>query len=134
MTDRTTIAWLYVIAGAALAALAVMAYGAPMQHWLAPHLGIGTGPVALYWYSLWSGIVGDLGYLAIVGGLITTARHHNCGVKGCWRLHRFEYEADGVTHKVCHHHHPALGKEHRLTHTALVSHHVATRAAQASRE
>lgn len=95
------------------------------RHWLAVHVGIGPSPASLYWYSFWSGIGSDLGEAAIIGALIHTARHVNCRVKGCWRFARYEYELDGVTHKVCRHHHPQLGKDFALRHHHLLAHHAA---------
>lgn len=59
-------------------------------------------------YNFWSGIGSDVGELAIVGGLLTIVlgfwHHHNCHVKGCYRLH---WHPDPVTgHPVCKKHHP----------------------------
>lgn len=100
---------------------------AHVRHWLALHVGIGTSPQAVYWYSWWSGTGSDLGEYAlatgVVMGVIHTARKHNCGVHGCWRINRYEYEMDGVKHQVCKHHHPALGKGHKLRHEHLLQHH-----------
>lgn len=68
--------------------------------WLYVHLGIkGSGP----WYGFWSGFGSDLAELAIIGGLVTVYRRHNCEVHGCWRLGRHRTEAG---HMVCRRHHP----------------------------
>lgn len=55
------------------------------------------------WYLWWSGFVGDLGELAIVGGLVSVYRRHNCEVHGCPRLGRHESAAG---HRLCRRHHP----------------------------
>ena len=71
-----------------------------MGHWLWVHVGIdGTGP----WYAFWSGFGSDLTEFAIIGGLVTLVRHHNCHVKGCWALGR---KVDGTPFVACHTHHP----------------------------
>lgn len=54
------------------------------------------------WYAFWSGFGSDLGELAVVGGLVTMVRHHNCGRRGCLRL-AHELDADGRL--ACHRHH-----------------------------
>jgi hypothetical protein len=92
------------------------------QHWFAHHTGMDKTAGPSVYYNSWSGFISDLGLFAVVGGLVQLARHHNCGVKGCWRFHRYEYEMDGVTHKVCRHHHPKLGKDFRLHHHHLLDH------------
>lgn len=87
-----------------------------MSHWLWVHLGLaGTGS----WYAWWSGSGSDLGEIAIIGGLITLVRKHNCHIQGCWRLQRSP--VDGTPYIVCHKHHPlhdgeeiTLEKVHRL--------------------
>jgi len=38
------------------------------------------------WYGFWSGFGSDLGELLLLGGLVTLVRHHNCHVKGCWKI------------------------------------------------
>ena len=58
-----------------------------------------TGP----YYAFWSGAGSDLGELAIIGGLVSVYRQHNCEVHPCWRLGRHQTAAG---HKVCRHHHP----------------------------
>ena len=46
----------------------------------------GTSNAASRAYDFWSGFGSDLGEIAIVGGLVTLVRHHNCHERGCWRL------------------------------------------------
>jgi hypothetical protein len=72
-----------------------------LLHWLAVHTGTvdESGP----YYGFWSGFGSDLGEVAIVGGLLTMVRRHNCEVRGCWRLGRHKTAAG---HAVCRRHHP----------------------------
>ena len=55
------------------------------------------------WYGFWSGFGSDIGEVAIVGGVVTMARRHNCEVHGCWRVGRHTTAAG---HRVCRKHHP----------------------------
>lgn len=55
-------------------------------------------------YLLWSGVGSDLGELAIVGGLVSMIRRHNCHVKPCWRVGR--HQVEGTSWTVCARHHP----------------------------
>ena len=57
-----------------------------------------------YWYLWWSGLGSDIAEVAIIGGLITLARKHNCHVKGCWKVGR--QQVQGTTLIVCRAHHP----------------------------
>lgn len=72
-----------------------------MVSWLLHVLG--ADDLSGRWYGWWSGAGSDLGELAIIGGLITVARRHNCEVHGCWRLGRHQTAAN---HHVCRVHHP----------------------------
>ena len=65
---------------------------------------LGVDDVSGRWYGFWSGFGSDIGELAIIGGLITIARHHNCHQPGCWRLGRHHIE--GTEYVVCRKHHP----------------------------
>jgi hypothetical protein len=94
-----------------------------LLHWLSVHTGTSIKPSPSVYYNFWSGFGSDIGEVVIIGGMVHFARNHNCGVKGCWRFHRYEYDMDGVIHKVCRHHHPKLGKDHLLTHLHLLEHH-----------
>ena len=69
--------------------------------WLLHALGIDTttGPA----YAFWSGTGSDLGELAIIGGMITLVRKHNCHERRCWRVGR--HVVDGTPW--CNHHHHA---------------------------
>lgn len=95
-----------------------------LRHWLAEHVGIGTDKTAIYWYSFWSGFGSDIGEATLIGGAIVLIRNHNCEVHGCKHVGRlYEYDMDGVKHRVCKRHHPQLGKDHKLHHHHLLAHH-----------
>jgi hypothetical protein len=72
------------------------------MHWLQHFLGTDSGAGTAYLW--WSGAGSDLGELAIIGGLLTVARRHNCEVHGCWRLGR--HAVEGTGHRVCRRHNP----------------------------
>jgi hypothetical protein len=57
--------------------------------------------VSGFWYSLWSGIVGDV---ALFGAAWAVLRKHNCHTRWCWRWARH----DAGPYRVCRKHHPAL--------------------------
>jgi hypothetical protein len=69
--------------------------------WLAHVLGLDSG--SGYWYLFWSGFGSDIAEIAIIGGLISIYRRHNCEVHGCWRLGR---HATAAGQHVCRRHHP----------------------------
>ena len=71
------------------------------MHWLLHVLGVDD--VSGRWYGFWSGFGSDLGEVAIIGGLFTVYRRHNCEVHGCWRLGR---HATAAGQHVCRKHHP----------------------------
>ena len=71
------------------------------MNWLLHILGVDN--VSGRWYGWWSGAGSDVGELAIIGGLLTVVRRHNCEVHGCWRLGRHQTAAG---HHVCRAHHP----------------------------
>ena len=77
------------------------------------------------WYNFWSGFGSDIGEVVIIGGLVTVVRHQNCGIKGCYRLGRHEYEINGVKHKLCRTHHPAIDEHHKLSSTEVTEHYEA---------
>src|SRR5580704_13686983 len=67
------------------------------------------------WYNFWSGFGSDLGELVIIGSIIGIYKHHNCVVKGCWRIGR--HPVKGTPYLTCHKHttiasHSRLHKEH----------------------
>lgn len=59
-------------------------------------------------YQFWSGLGGDLGQVTLITGLVVVTagwvRHHNCHVKGCWRLQWHPHPEHG--HPVCRRHFP----------------------------
>jgi hypothetical protein len=81
-------------------------------HWL------GVDDVSGSAYAWWSGAGSDIAELAIVGGLITVVRKHNCEVHHCWRLGR---HATAAGHNVCRRHHP----DGHLTATQVLADHEA---------
>ena len=90
-----------------------------IQHWIAVHLGFGFSHASLFWYSVWSGFMSDLGEYALVGtlgaGLLHTVSRTNCQVggtfpHGCKLPALHTVEVDGIMRRVCHKHsgHPVL--------------------------
>ncbi len=77
-------------------------------HWLAVHTGTvnESGP----YYGFWSGFGSDLGEVAIIGSVLGVLRHHNCHVKGCFRLGR---PVEGTPYIACPRHHPAHKSKRR---------------------
>jgi hypothetical protein len=49
-------------------------------------------------------ISGPLADITLLGGAYAIARHHNCHVKGCWRIARSQ--VPGTSYIVCRKHHP----------------------------
>jgi hypothetical protein len=49
-------------------------------------------------------ISGPLADITLIGAGYAILRHHNCHVKGCWRLGR--HPVQGTSYTVCGHHHP----------------------------
>lgn len=110
---------LALIASAALVlAGVVLHWHAPAQHWVAVHLGIVNegGP----FYGFWSGSGSDIGEVTLFAGVLAMARHHNCHVRGCWRLGR---PVDGTPYLACHRHHPA----HEGAKRGVTAEHIAQR-------
>ncbi len=72
------------------------------MHWLAHILGLDdlSGP----WYGWWSGAGSDLSEVAIIGGMASIVRRHNCHAHRCWRVGRLPIEGQPWT--VCRKHHP----------------------------
>ncbi len=89
-----------------------------MLNWLYVHLGIaGSGP----WYGFWSGFGSDVGEIAIIGGLLTLVRHHNCHVRRCWRIKR--HPVEGTPYVTCRKHHPTLsGTDHPTAEDVAAAH------------
>lgn len=67
------------------------------------------------WYGFWSGFGSDLTEFALLGTVIGLFRHHNCHVKGCFRIGH--HPVEGTNYKTCHKH---LTKE---DHDKLSIHH-----------
>jgi hypothetical protein len=77
-------------------------------HWIIAHFlqETGTSSSASRAYNFWSGFGSDIGELAIVGGLVSVYRQHNCHTKGCWRLGK--HPVDGTPWRVCRRCHPTI--------------------------
>jgi hypothetical protein len=65
--------------------------------------------------------VGPRGF-AVLGSLYTVVRRQNRAINGCLRFGRHEYEMDGVTHRLCRVHHPAIDQHHRMTSDEVATH------------
>jgi hypothetical protein len=76
-----------------------------LWQWLLIHTGTVNEPGP--WYAFWSGFGSDIGELLILGGLIQFFRHHNCHVRGCWRI---KTSTDPAVHA------PACRRHHSLGH------------------
>ncbi len=55
-------------------------------------------------YGFWSGFGSDLGEIAILAGLITIYKHHNCAVPRCPRLAHKRFEVKETHQRTCHKH------------------------------
>lgn len=78
----------------------MLAHGLSLVHFLGHdvwHWRSGNG------YQFWSGIAGEL---TLLGAAIAVVKHHNCHVRGCWRVGR--HSVDGTPYKVCRRHHPRV--------------------------
>lgn len=80
-----------------------------LLHWLAVHTG--TVNEAGPYYGFWSGFGSDIGEIAIIGGMVTIYRKHNCHVKGCWRIAR--HPVPGTDFIVCRRHMPGGAPSHQ---------------------
>jgi hypothetical protein len=86
-------------------------------HWLGLDSASGTP------YLAWSGILSDIAEVAVVGGLISIYRRHNCTVHRCWRIGR--HPVAGTPFVTCRKHHP----DDHVTHQDVTdAHHAAIRA------
>lgn len=57
-------------------------------------------------YGMWSGFGSDLTEFLMLGGIIQIFRAHNCHVRGCWRVGKYQLGP----YKVCKHHNPGIPK------------------------
>lgn len=89
------------------------------MHWLSHWLGLdnASGPVYLWW----SGAAADISELAILGGLVSIYRRHQCEVVRCLRLGRHKTAAG---HMTCRRHHP---EEHLTAAAVRAAHEEASR-------
>ncbi|MHB8691766.1 MAG: hypothetical protein ACYDHH_11005 [Solirubrobacteraceae bacterium] len=72
-------------------------------------------------YNFWSGIGSDFGEVTIIIAVLAWWRHHNCQVKGCWRIHLHLPTAGG--HLVCKRHHPAHEGDRLSVEQVAAAHH-----------
>lgn len=72
--------------------------------WFTHFFGIDnvSGP----FYGFWSGFGSDIGEGAILVGVFSMYRKHNCHVKGCWRI--AHHPVEGTPFIVCRKHHPTV--------------------------
>jgi hypothetical protein len=78
-------------------------------------------------------ISGPLADITLIGGGIALLRHHNCHVKGCWRLAR--HPVAGTDYIVCRTHHPhdsPTAEQVLAEHDAAVHGNLATARAEAA--
>ena len=83
----------------------------------------GAGNEAGSGYGWWSGPGADLEEVGLAVVVVTTFRHINCHVQGCWRLAFHRYEMDGTEYRLCHKHHPTAKKS--VTAQQVADHHAA---------
>jgi hypothetical protein len=65
-------------------------------------------------------ISGPLADITLLGGAYAILRHHNCHVKGCWRVGR--HPVDGTAYVVCRKHHPEKSPTAEQVRTAHTEH------------
>jgi hypothetical protein len=83
-------------------AIVVVVFWTDSAHWFLRYTGADAESGT--WYGFWSGFGGAIPDFLILGSIITVYRHHNCHVKGCWRLGK---QVDGTPYLACPMHHPA---------------------------
>lgn len=83
-------------------AIVVIIFWTDSAHWFLRYTGADAESGT--WYGFWSGFGGAIPDFLILGSIITVYRHHNCHVKGCWRLGK---PVDGTPYLACPMHHPA---------------------------
>jgi len=70
-------------------------------------------------YLAWSGVGGDLGYLAVVGALVAHYKRHTCHVNSprfCWRPGT--HPVEGTPFRACRRHHPTVPDQISADHIA----------------
>jgi hypothetical protein len=87
--------------------------------WLLHILGVDSASGQAY--LAWSGILSDLGELALIGSLIALVKHRTCEVHRCFRLGVHQTAAG---HRVCRKHHP---EDHLTAERVAEAHEAATR-------
>jgi hypothetical protein len=79
----------------------VVAFWTDSAHWFLRYTG--ADAEAGTWYGFWSGFGGSIPDFLILGSIATIYRHHNCHVKGCFRLGK---AVEGTPYIACPTHHP----------------------------
>jgi hypothetical protein len=83
------------------------------MHGIAIWLGL-TNPAGRA-YLFWSGIGGDLGYIAIPLLVMEYARRNTCDITGCYRLSRRKAKDKwGDSHSVCVRHAPKGPRQEKI--------------------
>lgn len=100
-----------------------------LGHLIWRFIGLAGNDVFYFFWSAFGSVVVPM--LVYVPTVLLVYWHHTCvAKKSCWRWARHEYDMDGVKHKLCHVHHPALqGKRHRFEDFLL--HHQSKQASEA---
>lgn len=80
------------------------------------------------WYGFWSGFGGSFlaPNMAIFGTAFLVLRHHNCHVKGCWRIRTHPvFAPDGrqTPYQACRKHHPHLDDNEPVTPSSIATWH-----------
>lgn len=75
-----------------------------MPSWLLHFLGLDSASGTAY--LAWSGVLSDLGEVALIGAVLGAYRKHNCHQRRCWRIGR--HVVDGTPY--CNRHHQAARK------------------------
>lgn len=99
---RTLLVLTLILAAVGLAL--VILYWNPIVVHLSQETGTSSGSSRAY--QFWSGFGANFGEFALLGGIIAVVRHHNCHVKGCWRMK--SHPVEGTPFVVCKKHHPAI--------------------------
>ena len=94
------------------------------------HMNSPFDPLHSDGYQFWSGIGADFGEWGFIAAFIIWWKHHNCQVRGCWRIH-LHIPTDGG-HLVCKRHHPAHEGDHLSVEHVNAAHEAGRAAAAAA--
>jgi hypothetical protein len=93
-----------------------IAYWSDSAHWFLHYTG--ADAEAGTWYGFWSGFGGAIPDFLILGSIVTVYRHHNCHVKGCYRIGR---SVEGTPYIACPRHHPAHEGDQRSVSAEIIN-------------